>query len=67
MDSANPVAVKAAERLKAFFVKLHKIIIKHNLTLKRVFNDFDPQRKGNLTVTEFKTMLQKMVKEMSDE
>ena len=66
MDSANPVAVRAAERLKTFFVKLHKIIVKHNLTLKRVFNDFDPQRKGNLTVNEFKTMLQKMSKEITD-
>ena len=42
------INTKAFEKLKEVFIKLHKIILKNNLSLKRVFNDFDKQKKGNL-------------------
>jgi Ca2+-binding EF-hand superfamily protein len=53
--------------LKEVFVKLHKIIVKHGLSLKKVFNDFDKQRRGSLNFQEFKVMVQKMCKDISDE
>ncbi len=41
--------------------------MKNNLSLKKVFNDFDKLKKGNLNFIQFKTMVQKMSKDISDE
>lgn len=43
------------------------MIVKNNLTLLRVFSDFDKSRKGFLTFNEFKNMLQKLSKDITDE
>ncbi len=37
-----------SEKIKNCFSKLNKIIIKNNLSLWKVFNDFD-KKKGSLT------------------
>lgn len=43
------------------------MILKNNLTLQRVFSDFDKAKKGYLTLSEFKHMLQKLSKDITDE
>jgi Ca2+-binding EF-hand superfamily protein len=49
------------------FIKLHKVIERNKLTLQKVFSDFSKQRKGSLNFVEFRTMVQKMCKEITDE
>lgn len=52
----------AQQKIEQCFKKLYKIIIKNNLTLQRVFSDFDKAKKGYLTFDQFKNMLQKLSK-----
>ena len=46
---------------------MHKVIERNKLTLQKVFNDFSKQHKGSLNFVEFRTMVQKMCKEITDE
>lgn len=55
----------AWERMKEVFVKLHKVIERNNLSLEKVFRDFSKD-KLNMRFSEFKTMVQKMCKNISD-
>ena len=41
--------------------------MKNNLTLQRVFSDFDNAKKRYLSLSEFKFMLQKLSKDITDE
>ena len=43
------------------------MIDKNNLSLRRVFNDFDKARKGYLIFQQFKDMTQKLLKEITDD
>ena len=53
--------------LVKFFTRLFKMINRNKLSLRRVFNDFDKARKGYMIFSEFKEMIQKVVKQISDE
>lgn len=41
--------------------------MKNNLSLRKVFSDFDRDKKGYLIFDEFKSMLQKLSKDITDE
>jgi Ca2+-binding EF-hand superfamily protein len=56
----------AEQKMRACFTKLNKIIVKNNLSLGRVFRDFDKKKKGYLTYEDFKTMTLKLSKEITE-
>ena len=41
-------------------------MVKNKLKLHRVFKDFDKPKKGYLTLDEFRSMLQKLSKDITD-
>lgn len=55
----------AWERMKEVFIKLHKVIERNHLSLEKVFRDFSKD-KPSMRFSEFKTMVQKMCKNISD-
>jgi len=46
-ETFNKISNETSNKIKNCFEKLYKIITKNNLTLWRVFNDFD-KKKGSL-------------------
>ena len=55
----NKISGECNQKIKGCFQKLHRIIRKNNLTLWKVFSDFD-KKKGSLTLQQFGTLMKKI-------
>ena len=54
-------------KLISFFKRLRKMIEKNKLSLQRIYNDFDRAKKGYLNYQQFKNMLQKIGKQITED
>lgn len=58
------VSEKVQQKIHNCFSRLFKIIVKNQMTLQKVFNDFDKQKDGKLSENEFFKMMNKLDKTM---
>lgn len=49
------------------FTRLYRIIKKNNISLRKVFNDFDKSKEGKLSEKQFIHMMQKLDKQMRED
>jgi len=58
------VSEQVQQRISNCFARLYRIIVKNKMSLQKVFNDFDKQKDGKLSETEFIRMMEKLDKTM---